>query len=86
MRNWEVKLWAILMAIFAVLLIWMWSKPEPTIGMAENLKLKVSKDRILFSEDIDDIQCKSEHENCINKGKIKRYRYISGRKLTRLTI
>lgn len=49
------------------------------------LKLKATKDKILDVQEVDDIQCADELDmsTCVNKGKIKKYFYISDKKLAK---
>lgn len=57
--------------------------PNPPFGgeatnLADNLKLKATKDKILNNWEEDDIRCsKLDINDCVNLGTIEKYRYIS---------
>ena len=59
---------------------------NPPFGAGEipdNLKLKATKDKILKSNEIDDIRCSDKFNptTCVNLGKIKSYDYISDKEV-----
>ena len=57
-------------------------------GKDKPLKLKASKDKILDSKEYNNVVCSDIlHPNtCINKGKVKKYLYISDKKAPKETL
>ena len=59
---------------------------EEKTSVPENLKLKVSKEKIWKSEVVDDIRCDKDNLKCINFGQMVKYIYVSDREAVEQTL